>query len=101
MMFVRFLLIKQVRRYRGQGAIAIMVRKKKGKEGKRGKRGKEKKKRGKKRRKKNTYDRMTHPILSWGNRNCVTHLYVLPGMSVNPGGQGQGDTISNISLTNW
>ena len=45
------------------------------------------------------YDRMAHPILLWGNKNCVTPSYVLPGMGVNPG--GTGDTISNVSLTNW
>ena len=40
---------------------------------KRGERGKEKKKKGK-RRKENTYDRMAHPILSWGNK-ILGHTY--------------------------
>ena len=60
-----------------------MVKKKK-KEGKIGKR----RERERKRRKGKTYDRMAHPILSWGNKNCVTRSYVLPGIGVNPGGQG-------------
>ena len=64
------------------------------KEGHRRERGKEKKKRGKrkKKRKENTYDLIliAHPILTWGNKNCVTRSYV-GGMGVNLG--GQGDTI--------
>ena len=76
-----------------------MVTKKIKKRGKReGKRGKEKKKRGKrkKRRKENTYDHMAHPILSWGNKNCVTRSYV-GGMGVNLGGT-EGHNI-NVSLS--
>ena len=57
-----------------------MVKKRKKEGKKRGKRGKEKKKRRKrkKRRKKNTYDRTTHHILSWGIKKCVNvRMYYL------------------------
>ena len=45
------------------------------------------------------YDRTTHQILSWGNINCVNVcMYYLAWASITG---GQGDTISNVSLTNW